>query len=189
MSPTDVLSPPAAPRPARPHERGVALIIVILIVTFLMAIGIGILSVSGTSSRVAGNIRLQERAFNAAEAGFDQAWRFLNDQATAGALVDFSGLYRTNFGGGAGFDDPLDANYFRKKTDEEIWEDVVADPSDVLVAPTAMPQDPYSGFLAFLINDEPPGATPNENDALLVCIGRGPQRTYKRLEIVLEIQP
>jgi len=189
MSRTDVLFHAAARRPSRPHERGVALIIVILVVTFLMAIGIGILSVSGTSSRVAGNIRLQERAFNAAEAGFDNAWRLLNDQATAGGLTDFSGLYRTTFGGAAGLDDPLDANYFRKKTDEEIWDDVVADPTNVLVAPTAMPTDTLTGYLAFLINDEPPGATPNENDALLVCIGRGPQRTYKRLEIILEIQP
>lgn len=171
----------------RSRERGVALIIVILVTAFLLAIGVGVLSLSSTGPRVSNSIRQQELAFQAAEAGFDAAWRYLNDASEGGAFMDFSGLYRTAYGGAEGLDDPLDAHYFRKLTDEELWADITSDPTNAIFPPTVLPQDATMSYVVFLVNDEPPSAPANHADGILVCIGRGPQNTYKRLEIVLEI--
>jgi len=170
-----------------PRERGVALIIVILVTAFLLAIGVGVLSLSGTGPKVSNSLRQQELAFQAAEAGFDAAWRYLNDASEGGAFLDFSGLCRTTYGGADGLDEPLDVHYFRKLTDEELWTDVTGDPTNAIFPPTQLPQDARLSYVVFMINDEPPGAVPNYADGILVCIGRGPQNTYIRLEIVLEI--
>ena len=55
-------------------ERGVSLIIVILVMAFMLTVGIALVTITSTGPAVAGNIRLQDQAFNAAEAGFDAAW-------------------------------------------------------------------------------------------------------------------
>lgn len=170
-----------------PRERGVAIIIVILVTAFLLAIGVGVLSLSGTGPKVSNSLRQQELAFQAAEAGFDAAWRYLNDASEGGAFMDFSGLYRSTYGGAEGLDEPLDVHYFRKLTDEELWADLISDPTTAIFPPTQLPHDTRLSYIVFLVNDEPPGAAPNHADGILVCIGRGPQNTYKRLEIVLEI--
>ncbi len=177
---------PGTRRPAA-HERGIAIIIVILVTAFLLAVGVSVLSLSGTGPKVSNSLRQQELAFQAAEAGFDAAWRYLNDASEGGAFMDFSGLYRSTYGGVEGLDEPLDPHYFRKLTDEELWTDIVADSTTAIFPPTQLPQDSRLSYLVFLVNDEPPGAVPNHADGILVCIGRGPQNTYKRLEIVLEI--
>ena len=52
-------------------ERGMALVIVILVLAFLQVIGIVLLTVTGTGPRVAGNIRSQQQAYNGADAAFD----------------------------------------------------------------------------------------------------------------------
>lgn len=175
------------PRRRAPRERGVALIIVIMVTAFLLAIGVSVLSLSGTGPKVANSIRQQELALQAAEAGFDSAWKYLGDSAQGGALMDFSGICRTTYGGAEGLDDPLDVHYFRKLTDEELWADIAGDPTTAIFPPTALPQDPTMSYVVFMVNDEAPGSVPNYADGILVCIGRGPQNTYKRLEIVLEI--
>jgi len=48
------------------HEKGSGLIIVILVLAFLLAVGTALISVTGINSKVAGNIRTQHQAFNAA---------------------------------------------------------------------------------------------------------------------------
>ncbi len=175
------------PRRRALRERGVALIIVIMITAFLLAIGVAVLSLSGTGPKVSNSIRQQELAFQAAEAGFDAAWRYLNDASEGGAFMDFSGLCRTSYGGAEGLDDPLDVHYFRKLTDEELWTDITNDPTSAIFPPTNLPQDATMSYVVFMVNDEAPGSVPNYADGILVCIGRGPQNTYIRLEIVLEI--
>ncbi len=176
-------------------DRGVGLIIVILVLAFLLGVGILLLFVTGTGSRVAGNVRLQERAFNAAEAGFDAVFRLLNDNIINGTLSDFAGQYRTDFGGSANvLDEPFlsydvpNPLYFRRLTDEELWNDVMAAPANALFIDQALPSDASLRYTVFLINDEPPSVAVNDMDCLVICIGKAGENTYTRIEVKIEIQ-
>lgn len=176
-------------------DRGAGLIILIIVLAFLLGVGILLIFITGTGSQVAGNVRLQERAFNAAEAGFDAVFRLLNDNIIGGTISDFSAQYRTDFGGSANVLDvpflsydvpnPL---YFRRLTDEELWEDVKADTANAIFIDQPLPNDDSLRYTVFLINDEAPGTTPNDRDCLIVCIGKAGENTYARIEILIEIQ-
>lgn len=176
----------------RNEERGVGLIILIMVTAFLLAVGVLLVFITGTGPEVAGNIRMQERAFNAAEAGFDAAWRFLNENILGGSVADFSSLYRTTFEGSPGLDDPNSDYYFRKRTDEELVADVIKShtfPYDALFADEPMPNDPSLAYTVFIINDEAmPGVTQNDRDCIMVCIGRAGRNTHARIEVEIEIQ-
>lgn len=173
-------------------ERGAGLIILVMVTAFLLAVGLLLVFITGTGPEVAANIRMQERAFNAAEAGFDEAWRFLSDNILGGSVGDFSTLYRTTFDGQPGLDLPDSEYYFRKRTDEELVADVVknhAIPTDALFVEQAMLNDPSLAFTVFIINDEAMfGVTPNDRDCILVCIGRAGRDTFARIEVEIEIQ-
>jgi hypothetical protein len=179
----------SATRPGR--ERGSGLIIVIMIVAFMLAVGMLLLTVTGTSPKASDSMRLQEMAFDAAEAGFNAAWVVLNDNFLNRVMSSFGGQYRTNFGGAPGLDDPTSPNYFRSLTDEQLVADVAADntaANPALFSSEPLATDARCSFTVFLINDEAPGTiTADDNDCILVCIGRGPRNTYKRLEIVIEV--
>lgn len=204
--------------PARTsRERGSGLIIIIMIVAFMMAVGMLLISVTGTSPKVSDNIRLQGLAFDAAEAGFDAAWTALNDFFLGMAYTSFSGHYHADYGGTPGIlDDPGTTDqpnpfYFRNLTDEQIVADCLAhrgEYGDLTTPPGHLifnsvplspdPEEPAGAndfvgtYTVFLINDE--GAVPDDHDCILVCIGRyglrdrqGPRDVYKRLEIVIEV--
>ncbi len=174
-------------------DRGAAIIVLIMVIAFLMTVGILLLFVTGTGPEVAGNVRLQERAFNAAEAGFDAVWRLLNETILSGAMVDFSGQYRTTYNG-----QPLDIPptesqpnpyYFRLLTDEQLVKDFENDPTNVIFLNQPLANDLSLSYTVFLINDEAaPGVTPNDRDCIVVCIGRAARNTYARIEVVIEIQ-
>jgi hypothetical protein len=174
-------------------SKGVGLIIVILVIAFLLAMGLLVITVTSTGPAVASNVRLQQQAFNAAEAGFDAALMALTNSLTGGAFADFRAEYRTKYGTQVGLDDPQSNIYFRRLTDEQLVDDVQAhhglgDP--YISASLPMPDDSRFSYTVFLINDEgAPGATVDHMDAILVCIGQGPQNTYVRLEIEIAIQP
>lgn len=183
--------------PSLRRERGSGLIAIIMIVAFMLAVGMLLLAVTGTSPKVSDSLRLQGMAFDAAEAGFNAAWTVLNDRFNSGMMMSFAGQYRTSYGGvadvlDAPFYPPLTAtanpSYFRSLTDDQIIADCLAHPDASLIfnsEPLAI--DPRCSYTVFLINDEAPGTmTPNDNDAILLCIGRGPRNTTKRLEIVIE---
>lgn len=171
------------------RERGSGLIVIIMIVAFMLAVGMLLLTVTGTSPKVSDSLRLQGMAFNAAEAGFNAAWIVLNDAFLNRVYSSFAGQYRSNFGGAPGLDDPLSPSYFRGLTDEQIVADVAADPTNAIFNSEVLATDPSCAFTVFLINDEAPGTiVNNDNDCILVCIGRGPRNTYKRLEIVIEVE-
>jgi len=172
-------------------DRGTGLIVLIMVIAFLLAVGIILLFVTGTGSEVAGNIRLQERAFNAAEAGFDEVWRYLNENIVSGAILDFSAQYRTDFNGNVNvLDDPADTNpyYFRKLTDEELVADVIKDPANAIFVNQPLPDDNTLTYTVFLINNEAAGVAQNDMNCIIVCIGRAGRNTYVRLEILVEIQ-
>jgi hypothetical protein len=176
---------------SRGRERGMGLIVVIMIVAFMLAVGMLLLTITGTSPQAADSMRLQGMAFDAAEAGFNAAWVVLNDNFLNRLSTSFSGQYRTNFAGTPGLDDPTSPSYFRSLTDEQIVADVAADntaANPALFASEPLATDPRCSFTVFLINDEAPGTiTADDNDCILVCIGRGPRNTFKRLEIVIEV--
>jgi hypothetical protein len=169
------------------RERGSGLIVIIMIVAFMLAVGMLLLTVTGTSPKVSDSMRLQGMAFDAAEAGFNQAWLALNDAFSNKVFTSFAGQYRSNFGGSPGLDDPASPSYFRGLTDEQIVADVAADPTDAIFNSEVLVTDPRCTYTVFLVNDEAPNTIiPNDNDCILVCIGRGPKNTYKRLEILIE---
>lgn len=169
------------------RDRGVGLIIMIIVVAFLLSVGILLLYVTGTGSSVAGNVRSQERAFSAAEAGFDATFQGLNASVTGGSISDFASMYRTTFGGQVGLDDPASTNYFRRRTDAELWADVVSHPTNAVFVNQTLTTDTSLAYTVFLINDEAiTGVTPDNEDCLIICIGRA-GKTYARLEITIEI--
>ena len=176
---------------SRGRERGMGLIVVIMIVAFMLAVGMLLLTITGTSPQASDSLRLQGMAFDAAEAGFNAAWVVLNDNFLNRLTTSFGGQYRTNFAGTPGLDDPTSPSYFRSLTDEQIVTDIAADntaANPALFASEPLATDPRCSFTVFLINDEAPGTiTADDNDCILVCIGRGPRNTFKRLEIVIEV--
>jgi hypothetical protein len=175
-------------------NRGATLIVLIIVIAFLLAVGILVLYITGTGPQVAGNIRLQEQAFNAAEAGFDNAWAQIEGGFGGGGWTNFEGHYITT---PAGVSDPLDANYFRKLTDEEILAATSASDLNMIFykVPYVLDQsgalDARYTYTAFLIDDEGGGGDPDPFDALLICIGTvqmGDAVTTARLEIGLAVQ-
>jgi len=181
-------------------DKGVGLIILIIVMAFLLAVGIIFLYVTGTGPEVAGNIRLQEQAFNAAEAGFDNSWAQIEDYFIASGWTSFDGHYTQQ---PAGIDLPLDDGYFRKLTDEELLSTLDQngdgnpdDPNVIFykvpyVLNTSGSLDLRYTFTSFLIDDEAGGGTPDPGDTILVCIGTvktGSAVTTSRLEINLAIQ-
>lgn len=175
----------------RGRERGSGLIVIIMIVAFMLAVGMLLVTVTGTSPKAADSMRLQGMAFDAAEAGFNAAWIILNDQFLNRVISDFGAQYRTSFAGAPGLDDPASPNYFRSLTDEQLVADVAADntaANPALFSSEPLATDPRCSFTVFLINDEAPGTiAADDRDCILVCIGRGPRNTFKRLEIVIEV--
>jgi hypothetical protein len=180
-------------------EKGSGLIVVILVMAFLVSVGIALITVTGTGSRVAGNVRSQQEAFNAAEAGFDAAWIAVEDQFLNQAWTSFEGNTLVD---PTGIDIPLDANYFRKLTDRQVLDLLDADSDGspdygniVFFKQEYVPlsgggTDPRYTYTAFLIDDEAGGGTPDPLDVLLVCIGTagtGSSMTTSRIEVELAI--
>lgn len=187
------------------HQRGAksrpgfTLIIVILVIAFLLSVGIALLSVTSAGPRLAANVRSQEQALNAAEAGFDMAWETLEAAFTNGEYMSFDGQYLKD---PAGVDLPQSENYFRRKTDLEMLSlldadrDGVADYPGVLFLketfhPLGSIRNPLLTYTVFLIDDEAAGGAADNTDVLLVCIGTfgsGPSLTTSRLEILIGVE-
>lgn len=187
-------------RPSYSHEKGMALVIVILVLAFLQVVGIVLLTVTGTGPRVAGNIRSQQQAYNGADAGFDTTWTMIEEAFASGNWIRFDGHYLTE---PVGIDDPTSDDYFRKLTDRELLdlidpdEDGLPNINSVIYCRQVYVRnydgsfDPRYTFTAFLIDDEAGSAVPDPADCILVCIGTvdsGAHMTTSRIEIELAIQ-
>jgi hypothetical protein len=185
--------------PASKPEKGMALIIVVIVLAFLQVIGLVLLQVTGTGPKVAGNIRTQQQAYNAAEAGFDVAWTNIEEYFGIGEWAHFDGHYVVE---PTGIDDPQSDNYFRKLSDIELlnlidndW-DGTADVENVIFYRQPYVQtegilDNRYRYTVFLINDEAGGGVADPTDAILVCIGSvelGNNITTTRLEIELVLE-
>ncbi len=178
---------------------GIALIVVVLVLAFLLSVGIGLLSITAAGPKLAANVRAQEQALNAAEAGFNLAWSQLESAFSNGEIMSFDGQCLKD---PSGIDLPAATNYFRKMTDLEILNlldadrDGTADYSSVLFyrdtfQPLGQIRDPLLTYTVFLIDDEAGGGTPDSTDALMVCIGTsgsGPSLTTSRLEISIAVE-
>jgi len=179
---------------ARP---GFGLIVVILVLAFLLSVGIGLLSLTGAGPKLAGNIRSQEQALNAAEAGFELSWAQLEFAFNNGEMTSFDGQYLTS---PTGIDLPSEANYFRKLTDLELLDllDVDKDgqadyPNVLFFRDTFQPlgTENILTYTIFLIDDEAGGGTPDNTDAMMICIGTagsGSGLTTSRLEIAIAVE-
>jgi hypothetical protein len=186
--------------PSSLHEKGMALVVVILVLAFLQVVGVVLLTVTSTGPRVAGNIRSQQQAYNGADAAFDTSWTMVEESFANGNWIRFDGHYLTE---PAGIDNPVDDGYFRKLTDMELLE--LIDPDEdglpninsvlycrqLYVKNSDGSYDPRYTFTAFLIDDEAGSAAADPSDCLLVCIGTvdsGVSMTTSRIEIELAIQ-
>ena len=189
-----------AHRSFKKSEKGVALIVVILTLSFLLTVGVVLLTVTATGPQVAGNIRTQQQAFNAAEAGFDATWLTIEDYFLNLVWTSFENHYLKD---PTGIDLPISNNYFRKLTDAEILDYIDPDGDGTSNLPNVLfCKQPYyrddKGILdtrytytAFLIDDEAGGGAPEPGDAILVCIGSltfGSAVITSRLEIELAVE-
>lgn len=173
---------------------------VIVVLAFLLSIGITLITITSTGPKVSANIRSQDQAFNAAEAGFDAAWLAIEDNFANETWVSFEGHYLRD---PMGIDLPQDDNYFRKKTDLEILtmldpnNDGQPDVDNVLFFKQPYIRrddgsfDPNYTYTVFLIDDEAGGGVADPTDVLLVCIGvigQGANLTTARIEVELAVE-
>jgi len=183
-----------------PSRKGTGLIVIIIVIAFLLSIGVTLITITSTGPKVSANIRSQDQAFNAAEAGFDAAWLAIEDNFANEAWISFEGHYLRE---PTGIDLPQDDNYFRKKTDLEILNmldpnnDGQPDVSNVLffkqpyIRRADDTYDPNYTYTVFLIDDEAGGGAADPTDALLVCIGvigQGANLSTARIEIELAVE-
>lgn len=165
------------------RERGVALIIVIIVLFFMVAVGFALMAVTQSGPDIAGNVRWRQQALNAAEAGADASLKLISE-----TVDDFSTQYRTTFSGAAGLDDPSSTNYFRQLSDKQLVADVTTNSDHFLFASQPMPDNTQLTYTAFLIDGEAGAPTSSSSQAILVCIGQGPKNTYVRIEVTLEME-
>jgi hypothetical protein len=176
-------------------ERGSSLIVVILVVAFMLAVGVAVLTITGMAPKVSGSVREQEEAFNSAEAGFDAA-----RLAIERALLDgtWANLQDNCLRTPVGIDLPLDANYFRRQSDLALVQTLAEGTTGVLykdrpfLKTAAGDDDMTRTYTVFLIDDEAGAAIPDPTDVLLVCIGvvRSGSRilSTSRLEVLLGLE-
>ena len=176
-------------------ERGASLIVVILVLAFMLAVGIALLTTTGTAPKISGNVRDQEEAFNTAEAGFEAARVQISNYLTTGAWANFSG---NTLQIPTGIDLPLDVHYFRRRTDTDLVQSLTLGNTGLIflnqpfihLADGSL--DTSREYTVFLIDDMAGTPTPDASNALMVCIGvvRSGTRILatSRLEIVLAVQ-
>ena len=187
-------------------ERGSGLIVIIVVIAFLLAVGIMVVTVTSTGPKVSGNVRNQEEAFNAAEAGFDASRKQMENLFSNGTWFSFEGHYLIQ---PAGIDMPtlggaFNPLYFRSLSDEELLGLIDPNGDGLPDLPnTIFFQQPFTKtsagaddlrytYTSFLINDEAGAGSLDSSDVLLVCIGvvRAGTRILatSRLEIVLAVE-
>lgn len=185
------------PRESKGHQSGFTLIIVILVLAFLLAVGAAVVSVTGTGTKIANNVRGQDQSLNAAEAGVDAAWQQMSNAFDYQNWTSFDTHYLKD---PAGIDLPIDPNFFRKLTDLELLalldqnNDGVADSENVIyykqsfVQPSTGIPSGYLTYTVFLIDKCAGSGLQQPGSGLLVIIGTagtGKMMSTTRLEVEL----
>jgi len=183
-------------KPTTQHpERGSSLIIVILVVAFMLAVGVAILTITGIAPKISGSVRNQEEAFNAAEAGFEAARLAIERGLLDGTMANLQdNCLRTP----AGIDLPIDPVYFRRQSDLALTQSLTMGTTGVLykdepfLKTRSGDDDMTRTYTVFLIDDEAGAPVPDPNDILLVCIGviRSGNRilSTSRIEVLLGLE-
>jgi hypothetical protein len=180
-------------RPTSRHpERGSSLIVVILIMAFMLAVGVAVLTVTGVAPKMSGSVRDQEEAFNTAEAGFEAA-RIAIEQGLLNGTI--TSLQDNCLKTPTGIDLPLDAAYFRRQSDTSLVEALSSGTTGILykdqpfLKTTSGQDDLTRTYTVFLIDDEAGAAVSDATDVLLISIGviRSGNRilSTSRLEVLL----
>jgi hypothetical protein len=167
-------------RPSARRESGFTLIVVILVLAFLMGVGLAVMAVTRTGPKISDNIRGQDQALNAAEAGFDKAWSAMCNAFDYENWTSFDMHYLKE---PAGIDLPTSDNYFRKLGDLELlalldpdgdgaanYENVIFFKQSFVLPDTGIPAD-YLTYTVFLIDDEAGSGIVDPGDCLMVVIG------------------
>jgi len=181
--------------PSQNPERGFSLIVVILVMAFMLAAGVAVLTITGLSPKVSGSVRDQEEAFNAAEAGFESARMAIERSLLDGTWANLGDNCLTT---PAGIDLPLDDAYFRRQSDLALVQTLAEGTTGVLykdqtfLKTAAGVDDLTRTFTVFLIEDDAGAAVPDPSDVLLVCIGviRSGNRVLStsRLEVLIGLE-
>ncbi|MEN6310289.1 MAG: PilX N-terminal domain-containing pilus assembly protein [Acidobacteriota bacterium] len=183
-----------SPTNRRP-ERGSSLIVVIIIMAFMLAVGVAVLTITGVAPKLSGSVRDQEEAFNTAEAGFEAA-RIAIEQGLLNGTI--TSLQDNCLKTPTGIDLPLDAAYYRRQSDIALVETLSEGTTGVLfkdhpfLKTTSGSDDLTRTYTVFLIDDEAGGATSDATDVLLISIGviRSGNRilSTSRLEVLLGLE-
>jgi len=180
-------------RPTSRHpERGSSLIVVILIMAFMLAVGVAVLTITGVAPKMSGSVRDQEEAFNTAEAGFEAARISIEEGLVNGTITSLQdNCLKTP----TGIDLPTYDAYFRRQTDAALVSELSAGTTGVLfkdqpfLKTTSGADDTTRTYTVFLIDDEAGTSTSDATDVLLVAIGviRSGSRilSTSRLEVLL----
>ncbi len=171
------------PRPRLRRDQGVALIIVVIILFFMVTVGFALMAVTRTGPNIAGNVRWRQQVLDAAEAGADASLKLIGE-----TLDDFSVEWRTTYNGAPGLDDPTSDYYYRHMTDKQLVDDVLSSSDHYLFADQPLPDDSRLTYTSFLLDGMSASPTSAGAQAILVVIGKGPENTYVRIEIELEMQ-
>lgn len=176
-------------------QRGVSLIVVVLVTAFLITVGLALYTITTTGTKVSGNMRTQVEAFDAAEAGFEAAKLAIERSFADGRWANFD---ENCLRDPAGIDQPMDVKYFRRLTDEELLASINATAPGVIfydmpfIATAQNRLDPRFTYTVFLIDDEAGSGSPDPSDALLICIGTVKAGnkivSSSRLEILLGVE-
>lgn len=181
-------------------KKGSALVVVLLVLAFLQIVGIVLITVTSTGPKVAENMRAQQQASNAAEAGFDAVWASIEELFALGTWVNFDGHYLLE---PTGIDNPQSSHYFRKLTDAEILSLIDPDGDKTpnlnnvycfrqsFIQKADNSADTRFSFTAFFIDDEAGGGVSDPEDAILVCIGvveMGKNITTTRIEVEVVLE-
>jgi len=190
-------------------ERGSGLIVIIVVIAFLLTIGVMVVTVTSTGPKVSGNVRSQEEAFNAAEAGFDASRIQMENLFLNGTWASFDGhcLGQVEKIDMPTLDGAFNPFYFRSLSDEELIGLIDPDGDGLPNLPntiffqqpftktSAGADDPRYTYTTFLINDEAGAGSYDPSDVLLVTIGvvrAGTAGTRvlatSRLEIVIAVE-
>jgi Tfp pilus assembly protein PilX len=133
----------------RSNERGIVLILALIVLAAMTLAGIGLTRSVFTTNRIAGNLAFQQSATHAADAGVENAIAWLEQTRAA----DVTRLYANQLPGG------LNLGYFASRQDpaagqswEQFWNAVMVPSNRINVLPAAIGGNTVSFVIQRLCN-------------------------------------